>query len=283
MANQFEGMTEEKPVARALVALEEYLEVLADEYPNPINASSLARKMNKSKAAVTKVRARLLWVCDRTKMALDRAFVLRLDLDTAYLLLLVSAANGRHRSFLASKFVKSLVSPKRIHARIATAFPLYATYFEEADTAFVVQKGLEALSAANPESLRSVARAMSKPTSFLNTTAWLRGTQQVLGNLRLTLKDDAELKQVISIRDKLFFLVREYLWRAMQNMQILKDLPPEHRDSYVAVYKHTIDFYLRRIFEALNEPIMRACQEAGFPMAGPPQIGSSVLRMNRDG
>lgn len=270
-------MPEKQPEARELLQLVEYLAVLADAYPSPVNSTSLAHRLGKSKAAVTKVRERLLKVCDKTKMALDRAFVLRPDLDTVGVLLLVFAANGKHERFLKSRFITSLVGPAKVHAKLSATFPLYGQYFEEADTAFIVSKGLAALSSANPEALRSVARALSKPTNMMTSAAWLQGAQQVIGGVKLEVKDRTDLERVLSIRDKLFFLVREFLWKAMQDMQILKTMPEENCETYVTVYKHTIDFYLRRVFEALNEPIRKAAEEAGLAIGGSPQIGASVL------
>src|SRR5438552_8887984 len=87
---------------KQLLPLEEYLAVLVQEFPTPIRATLLAEKSNRTKAAVTKVRERLLNVCDKTVMALDKGFLLLGNVDVIFALFLVFAANGQHQEFLSS-------------------------------------------------------------------------------------------------------------------------------------------------------------------------------------
>ena len=263
---------------KSLLHLERYLSVLVNTYPQPIRASILAEKTQSSKPAITKIRERLMQICDLKTFALERGFVLSFDSNVLINLFLVFAANKHHRQFLSSRFVQAFFNSKRIHSVLVSNFPLYNKYFSEDDTKLLLDIILNNIATINPEEFRFLMKTISMhPSSFTESAIWLN-LQKIISKFQFTIKNENELYQIFSIRDKFFFLIRDSLWLFIENMKILESIGQEERSVYIAVYKNTIDFYLRRIFEALNEPISLAAAKSSLRIGRLSMIGSTVFQ-----
>lgn len=270
MANQVD--------AKSLIPLVSYLTVLTEEYPNPIRASVLAQKTSRSKAAVTKVRERLLQVCDVREMAMGTGFRLVPTFDAFLSLFLVFSANGEERKFLGSRYASLFLKGDQIHKALATHIPRYSDYFTDEETSFMMDKVLEVISDVNPGNLRQFAKSIIKGSTDDAGYILSRSIPNLLRDLKLTIKDEYELRLAISVRDKLFLAVRDLVWSYVGGLSILRTVTASDREDYLRVYKHTIDYYLTRLFEALNTPIFEAARASSIQTK--PRmaiIGSSLL------
>ncbi|WKT58517.1 hypothetical protein QVH35_03795 [Candidatus Nitrosotenuis chungbukensis] len=262
---------------KSLIVLEDYLSILLEAYPNPIRATDLAKKTDKSKAAISKIRKRILQVCDPKTMIFGRSFLLSDDLNTLQTLFVVFAAAGKHRQFLSSKLVRHFLSRKAIHPRIIEQFPTYAKYFEVGDTEFLFDKLLGMISKVDPKDLESLIKGYYINGSVLDPRN-LPYFSKVLNKIQLEFKNDKELLRMLSIRDKFFYLIRDTLWSHIEKMSILDNLTQQERETYLNVYKHTVDFYLKKIFSQLNEPLVNAAITIGLNKNTLPlEVGSTAL------
>ena len=250
-------MPEKEPDIKSLMPLEKYLSILVDSYPEPMRASDLAKKTHHSKAAISKIRERLLQLCDTKSMLFEKGFVLHQDYNLIPSLFFVFLANGNHKRFLSSRFFKSLINGKMIHEKISGIFPPYGLHFSEEDTTFLVMKIIECIENLPPKDFQFLSKLISsrKPTSALSLNS-LTDILSVTNNLKFTLNSKEELMVTIHLRDKFFFFAREIIWAILQNMQILQNHDEKTREQYLSVYKDTADFYLRQIFERFNEPLL---------------------------
>jgi len=263
--------------AKSLIHLEKYVSVLTDTYPQPVRATELAKKTHTSKPAITKIKDRLMQICDVRTFAFEHGFVLSFKWDVLYNLFIVSAANKHHKQFLSSRFVKAFLNSKHIHVKITSAIPLYAGYFTEDDTNLLLDLILDNLSNIDPDDFAFLMKAVSmQPTSFTENTV-LISIQKIITKLEFKIRNEEEMFKVISLRDKFFFLLRDSLWAYIQNMKILETLQTDERDNYIEVYKNTIDFYLRRIFEGVNEPISKAAAKSSLRLGHLSPVGATLL------
>ncbi len=255
-------MPEKEPDIKSLMPLEKYLSILVDSYPEPMRASELAKKTGHSKAAITKIRERLLRLCDTKSMLFEKGFVLHQDFNIIPSLFIVFLANGNHKRFLSSKFFKSLINGKMIHQKISTIFPLYGLHFSEADTTFLVLKIVECIENLPPKDFQVLSKLiLSRKPSSSWTLSSLNELQSITKNLKFTFNNKEELLATIHLRDKFFFFAREIIWGLIQGMKILNKQDEKTREQYLSVYKDTADFYLRQIFEKFNDPLLEAGKE----------------------
>lgn len=244
---------------KSLIPLEKYLEVLVDAYPDPVRASDLAKKTGHSKAAISKIRKRLLQICDPKPMLFEKGFVLTQNVNNMPLLFFVFLANGRHKRFLSSRFVKLLVNGKAIHERASLLFPGYGQRFTEEDTAFIIHKLIDTLSKLPADDFRFLYQLITtkKPESIL-TLKTANDIQTALIKLEPTFDNEAELIKAAQLRDKAFFLIRDILWALIENLDILKRVQNEKQEIYRFVYKDTIDFYLKKVFNKFDESLLKS-------------------------
>ncbi|MDG6949487.1 MAG: hypothetical protein JRM77_06555 [Nitrososphaerota archaeon] len=264
--------------AKSLIPLMPYLTVLTEVYPNPIRASVLAQKTSRSKAAVTKVKGRLLQVCDVREMALGAGFRLVPTFDAFLNLFLVFSASGEERRFLGSRYASLFLKGDQVHEALATHIPRYSDYFTDEETSFMMDKVLEIVSGVSPSSLRQFAKSIIKGSADDAGYILSRFVPNILRDLKLTIKDEHELRLAISVRDKLFLAARDLVWSYVGNLSILRTVNARDREDYLRVYKHTTDYYLTHLFEALNTPIFEAARASSIqPKPRMAIIGSSLL------
>ena len=268
----------EKLDVKSLIALDEYLTILLEAYPQPVRAFELADKTDKSKAAVSKIRERLIAVCEANTLLLNKGFVLRSDTQSLKNLFLVFAATGRHRKFLSSKFVKGFISKKAIHPKICKAFPIYQKYFTGDDTEFIFTKLLEALSRIEPKDLQDLLQSyVVTNTSRIFNQNSVPNLEPVLHQIEFNF-NKKDLEKALQIRDKLYLCIQDYLWTQIHKMEILNTLSTEEKAFYIKVYKNTTDFYLKKVFGALREPIIKQIKKLGLePQSFPLEVGSTIL------
>jgi len=273
------GRNREKKIdVKALIALDRYLTILLEAYPTPINATDLAYKARKSKPAISKIRDRLLQVCDVNSMLFKKGFVLSSETQSIQSLFLVFASTGRHRKFLSSKLVQNFISRKAIHPKIVRQYPLYDKYFNEDDTAFIFTKLLDAIARIDPQDLEEILKTYVFASPSLFSSHNLPDLSKVIAQIEFKFKDKKDLEKMFSIRDKFFLFSRESLWAYIHNMEILKTLAGSERSFYIKVYKHTLDFYLKKIFSQLNEPLVKAAQKLSLKKEDfPIEVGSTIL------
>jgi hypothetical protein len=266
------------PDIRTLIALESYLTVLVREYPRPIRPVELANKTQHTKAAVSKLRVKLLKLCDERTMALDRGFLLKSDFPVLANLFQVFALTGKHREFLSSQYVKELFESERFHSMISAMFPLYARYFRVDDTSFLTDKILNITANVDPDELRRIIRLLSGGPTKIIAFALGMSFSKILERVHFSINSQEELMKVIILRDKLFYLVKDFLWSRLDTMRIFKTMDMEKKQKYHEVYKNSVDFYLRQYFELTTEPIKQAAKASGITgITKFPAVGSAVL------
>ena len=272
------GKGKENIDVKSLVVLDRYLTILLESYPKPLRASELAEKAGTTKPAISKIRDRLLRVCDPKAMLFEKGFVLSSDNNSLQSLFLVFAGTGRHRKFLSSKLVQRFVSRKALHPKIIKKFPLYEKHFTPDDTEFMLTKILEATSKIEPKDLEIILKTyyFNRPSS-LDPKA-IPDLSSVVDKIQFNFKNKRELQKMFLIRDKFYLFIRDSLWKRIEKMEILESISASERPFYVKVYKHTTDFYLRRVFKQVTEPLIKAATDLELDLRTlPVEVGATAI------
>ena len=269
------------PGKQPLYPLIGYLSILVQEYPHPIRAVKLAERTTYTKAAVSKVRQRLMTVCDINRMVFDKGFVLRADMETFVNIFTSFVSRGKQQEFLSSNYAKTFLKSDLVYSELRSNWPMFAKYFTQEDTDFLIDKVLETISSINGNYLRQLFRGLLKSTGpdFGHIYA---SVIKIIESIQLPITSQHDLEMILGVRDKLFFLIRDILWQVTNDLSILKAKTEEERKTYSSVYEGTIDFYLRKIFEEINKMLVKTAREKGFPFPMElMQIGSTFLREHR--
>ena len=218
-------MADEELDVKALYPLVKYLIVLVDSYPEPLRASELAKKTGHSKAAISKIREKLLKICDPNPMLFKKGFILSRSFNLLPSVFIVFLAHGQQKKFLSSRFFKSIVSGKRVHEKLSEAIPAYGERFTQEDSTFLIQKIIESLEQLPAKDFQLLSKILiSKKPTAVASLASLGELQKTSKKLEFILHNEKELIQTIIIRDKFFFLIRDVLWSHMEDIQILKKM-----------------------------------------------------------
>jgi hypothetical protein len=207
----------------------------------------LAQRTGVTEAAISKVKDKLLKLCNWDALFLSRKLILKTD-ETFGRLLGFYFLQMKPMRVLLSNYGKEIIKRMNLHSKISESFKEYPLYFTEEDTQIITRIVLCNL--GNFQIANAIRARIKEPRDKM---IWLSGEyifamQAILQKLDLPIDNNNELRNILSIRDKLFYLAKELLCRQVQKASILTDLTTEKKASYIGVYSETIDFYLRKAF-----------------------------------
>ena len=242
-----------------MLPLAKYLLILVESYPLPIRANVLAEKTGHSKAAISKIRERLMQICDPDPMIFEKGFVLSQNFNLISSIFITLLAHGSHKRFLSSRFFRTFVSSRKVHDKIVMACPHYGEKFTPDETGFLIQKIVGAIESLPPSDFKFLLDLLTsrKPSTSTELDA-LQDVTKILKKLEFTFRNNEEFSKTIILRDKFFILIRDVLWSKIEEMKIFTKLDKKNKTMYKNVYKDTIDFYLRNIFSIIDESPMSA-------------------------
>lgn len=224
-----------------------YIEVLMSTFPRPITRKELAQKMSVSQAAITKVKDRLLRLCEPNALIFSSKLILRTD-ETFWKLLVLYFLQMRPTKILLSNYGREMIKQMNIHSKISERFKEYSSHFNEEDTEIII--GIILNNLKNFQITNQIKTSISDPQQrmMLLSTQYATAMENILQKLELPMKNIEDLISILTIRDKLFYLTKQLLWQQVQKASILQELSETEKTTYLKIYSTTIDFYLRKLF-----------------------------------
>ena len=224
-----------------------YIDVLMDSFPNPISRKELAQKTGVSQPAITKVKNRLLQICDHDALLFSRKLILRTD-ETPWKLLVFYLLQMKPTKMLLSNYGWQMIKRMNLHSKICERFKEYSSHFNEKDTDFIIKFVLYNI--GNFQIVNQIRTSIGDPQQRMMwlSTQYLQAIQGILQKLDLPIEETEDLSSFLAIRDKLFYLSKELLCQQVQKLSILRGLSIKEKATYLRVYSTTIDFYLRKVF-----------------------------------
>jgi hypothetical protein len=232
---------------REFEGLTNYIEVLLATYPKPITRKELAEKMDVSQAAISKVRNRLLKLCDRNTLIFNRKLVLKSG-ETFWKLLVLFFLKMKPTQVLLSNYGREILKQLDIHSKISKSIKEYPLYFSEKDTQVIIKIALH-----NIKNFQIINHIKTRLNNSQEWAMWLSGQyissiQSVLEKLDLPIENTEDVLSILKLRDKLFYLIRDLVSQQMEKMSIVQKLNSDEKSTYLQIYLNTVDFYLKRIF-----------------------------------
>jgi len=216
-------------------------------FPRKITRKELAQKAGVSQAAVTKVKDRLLKLCDWNALVFNRKLILRTD-ETFWKLMVLFFLQMKPAKILLSNYGWEMIKQMNIHSKISEQFTEYSSHFNEEDTVTIIRIVLYNL--RNFQIIDQIKTSIGDPQQrmMLLSTQYATAMERFLNKFDLPMKNIEDLLSILTVRDKLFYLTNQLLWQQVQKANILQELPTSEKTTYLKVYSKTIDFYLRKLF-----------------------------------
>jgi len=247
--------------------LRRYIGILANQYPRPVTRKELASLANVSRPAITKITERLYPVCDIKILLINKGFVLKTDKKSASQIIGAFLFTPTFGEFHRSPYVASVLDKLSLHGIISKALPEYSRFFTEQDTTFAAQLSLQVLAEGMKE-MGTIELERLDQKEYAIAFAMKIGPiiEHSFSSLHRFV-DQASLMQLLSFRDKLFFLFKALLEKQIRQMRILSTIDDKTAsEAYIKVYLHTADFYLREAFSKfISAPIREVAQKATVP------------------
>ena len=232
---------------REFEGLTDYIEVLINSFPKPITRKELAQQIGVSQPAITKVKNRLLSLCDRDALVFNHKLILKTD-ETFWMLLVLYALKMKPTRILLSNYGWEMIKRMQIHSKISDKFKEYSLYFNERDTQIMTRIALFNL--GNFQIVHQIRTRISNPQErmMLLSGQYISAMQTIMQKLDLPMDNAEDLLDILAIRDKLFYLMKDLISQQVKRASILQKLTSEEKTTYLKIYLDTIDFYLRKVF-----------------------------------
>jgi len=234
--SQFEGLTN-------------YVEVLMNEFPRPIARKELAQKMGISQAAITKVKDKLYKLCDHDRLVFNSRIILKTDKTTFLRLFILQFLRMEPAKILLSKYGREMIKRMDIHNKISQQFKEYSVHFNEKDTENVIKIALYNLK--NFQAIDEIRTRIKDPQqrAMLLSFKFAASMENIIKKFDLPMENSDDLIGILTLRDKLFYLIKQLICQRVEKASILEELSKTEKALYLKVYSQTIDFYLKKLFE----------------------------------
>ena len=270
-------MSEKEVDVKNLLPLAKYLLILVESYPQPIRATVLAEKARHSKAAISKIRDRLMEICDPDLMAFEKGFVLSQNFNLIPSIFIVLLANGNHKKFLTSRFFRTFVSSQKVHDKIAAIFKPYGERFTPDETGFLIQKIAESIERLPSSDFEFLLRVLTsrKPSAVAELTS-LQNVEKTIKKLEFTFKNKEEFTKTMVLRDKFFFLIRDvFMGQNRRNENSYKLGQKNQNNAQKRLQNYNRLLSERHISQTLMNLLISAGKNFGKDVEGQISIGSS--------
>lgn len=236
-----------------------YIDVLMDSFPEPISRKELAQKTDVSQPAITKVKNRLLNLCEHNAFIFSRKLILRTD-ETFWKLLSFYFTQMKPAKMLLSNYGWQMIKLMNLHSKISKRIREYAFHFNEKDTEIMTRIVL--CNFRNFQVVNQIRTSISDPQqrTMLLSMQYVSAAQNILQKLDLPIEKVEDLRSILTIRDKLFHFAKDLILHQVQKAGILRELSTEEKATYLRVYSATIDFYLMKVFGIGTSFIRQAAQ-----------------------
>ena len=234
-------------------SMERYIEVLLEKFPTPITQKELAHETAVTKSAISKIRDRIVLLCDIEVLGYEKKLLLSSKTETFTRLLLFFFSRLKPQVFLKSNYLKSVVKRWNIHEKFKKhlANLSYSDFFNEENTDKIVELVLHNLSIiALPQhfNYHEIKRAKKDVGFLMRFFAYFPVLDNLSSNLDLAIfADEKELIDLLRLRDKVFYFVLHNSLKAIQNWEVVTSIEENNTKKVsIEAYLKVVDYYARK-------------------------------------
>lgn len=257
----------------SLKKLSKYIEVLVDEYPVPITQSELANKSSVTKSAVSKIRGRLLELCDMHIIAYERKMVLKSDFETFAKVFHLYFLQSKAQKLFNSKYAKAVLYETQIYEDLAKKLEAFSfsKYFNKGDINWAINLVLQNISSFQIRkdafsAIASVIGSEIEDEDLIEIVPYIQLATKLFTNFEITLEDEVELKKTLLLRDKTYFFIKDNLKKILAELEVVKEIKDsEERHARTNLLYVIAEHYMNKIFKQVTEHIQQHSEGKGIP------------------
>ena len=256
----------------SLKTLSRYIEVLVNEYPLPITQSELAKKSSVTKSAVSKIRDRLLELCDMRVIAYEKKMVLKSDLETFAQIFHLYFRQSKAQKLFKTKYTKGVLDEVRIYEELAKNLEAFSfsKYFNKDDIHWAINLVLQNVSSFQIRkdtfsAIASVIGSEIEDEDLLEIVPYIQLATKLLTNFEITLENEKELKKTLFLRDKTYFFIKNNLSKILADLEVVKEIEDsEERQARINLLYLIAEHYMNKIFKQVTEHIQQQSKVKGI-------------------
>ena len=256
-----------------LKTLNKYIEVLVDEYPVPITQSELANKSSVTKSAVSKIRGRLLELCDMRIIAYERKMVLKSDFETLAKVFHLYFLQSNVQKLFESKYTEAVLNEAQIYEKLAEKLESFSfsKYFNRDDINWAINLVLQNVSSFHIQkdafsAIASVVGSEIEDEDITEIVPYFQLATKLLTNFEITLENEVELKKTLMLRDKAYFFIKNNLKRILAKLEFVQEIEDsEERHARANLLHALAEHYMNKIFKQVTEHIQQQAEGKGIP------------------
>jgi hypothetical protein len=250
----------EKDDPREFESLIDYVDVLIESFPKPITRKELAERTGVSKAAVTKIKNRLLKLCDKNALIFSGKLILQKD-ETYWKLFFVYFSLQRLPQFILSNYGLEIVKLFKVHSKISAQIREYPEYFSEKDTETMIRVFLH-----NLKNLPMVNEFKTNPVDpqlrvMLLSMNYMAALGTLFQGFDLPIETNEDSINMLIIRDKAFCFAKHMIVKRLKEVGIMSTLSEKEKTTYLEVYSGTVDFYLKRLLAVFTDLVEQVAKK----------------------
>lgn len=268
-------MTEAEPIELdRLKPLVNYFEALVEVYPKPMTQTDLAKRIERTKTAVNKVKKRLFHFCDKDLLAYQSKMILKLDWNTfgsLLILFLMTKGGAAARKFLESRYGTKML--QRLYTEMCESKEIgrYISDFSEDEFFYGVRTIGYNLEQRQPQwqPLERLINKIDEPQLKSDFYGLILGRemQLVIKNLRPLIETKEDVIYALGLIEKVYHISKTLIFELIEKLDIMESLKnSEEKDRYREVYHKTIEFYLDHFFTSWIEYVQQEVEESNLPV-----------------
>jgi len=249
-------------------AMEKYIEVLLDKFPVPITQTELAEEASVTKSAVSKIRERLVAICDINILAYEKKLLLSSDSRIFTQLFFFLFFNRlKPEIILKGNYLKSIVKSWNIHGKLSKNLEglSYDKFFEEADTDKFIEIVLYNLSKIKvrqkPLHSELQKKKMNELGLLLRIFAYFPILEDPFSEIDMALfNDEEEMIHLLRLRDKIFQFIMHNSEKVLRNWEVLQNIDGKKKDVYLEAYLKAVEHYVRKYINQFTSKVQKKAE-----------------------
>jgi len=256
----------------SLKSLNKYVEVLVDQYPVSMTQTELAQKSGVTKSAISKVRNRLLELCDMRVVAFERKMVLRSDFETFERIFHHYFLRLRAERLFESKYAKHVLNEMQIYEKLSKSLERFSfsKYFDKEDVNWAINLVLQNVSSfqIQKDTFSVIASALGseiESRELSEVIPYIQLVTRLLTDFQVVLETEVDLNRTLLLRDKLYFFVKNNLSKVLVELDVVNEIEDEEEKkareellSVIALH------YLNKAIKQITQHIQKESKRKGI-------------------
>jgi len=247
-----------------ITSLMNYIIVLIKQYPNGITQKELATLVSVTPGAVSKIKDKLFPLCVVKSLAYESKIILKpniIILEEVVKDLARQTKYLRALTILSTEYAEEAITKRDIYKIASDRLPFLPLIFTKEEFelgAKIMLRYIRSFTASSEEIAKTekiVEYVQSQDFSEAGGENLILGLlmgKVIRTDLDWPIETEPELEIAVGIRDKIFYLIKDFFGDFTDGLSILDDLPTEDQILYKNTYRHTTDFYLKKIFALIT-------------------------------